>query len=51
MLRTGRDWITASALLAVLAALLGGNSAYKSVTTARTNVRRKKALASLEKDE
>ncbi|KAI8474182.1 MAG: translocon-associated protein beta [Monoraphidium minutum] len=51
MMRTGRDWISASVLLAVLAALFGGNSAYKSVTEARTNVRRKKALASLEKDE
>jgi hypothetical protein len=51
MMRTGRDWITASIVLAVLGVLLGGNSAYKGVSTARTNSRRKKALASLEKDE
>ncbi len=49
-LRTSRDWITASVMLAVLAAAVGGNSAYKSVNTARTDVRRKKALAALEKD-
>lgn len=51
MLRTSRDWITAAAVVAVLGVLIGGNSAYKSVSTVRTNVRRKKALASLEKDE
>ncbi|GBF98887.1 hypothetical protein Rsub_11525 [Raphidocelis subcapitata] len=50
MMRTSRDWFTAFAVLAVLGAALGGNSAYKGVSTARTNQRRKKALAELEKD-
>lgn len=50
-LRTGRDWISLSVILVVLGAVFGGNSAYKSVNVARTNSRRKKALASLEKDE
>lgn len=51
IMRTTRDWITASATVAVFVIVFGGNSIYKSVTEARTNVRRKKALASLEKDE
>jgi len=51
MMQTGRDWLRTAIIIGALAVALGGNSAYKSLTAARSNSRRKKALASLEKDE
>lgn len=51
MMRTPRDWLVGAVVFTLLAALFGGNSAYKSVTGARAASRRKAALASLEKDE
>jgi hypothetical protein len=47
---TVRDWVIAAVLLGAAAVVLGGNSAYKSVSAARTSIQRKKALAELEKD-
>jgi len=49
-LRTSRDWVSATALFGLMAVALGGNSAYKTVSAARTNNLRKRALAALEKD-
>lgn len=51
MLRTTRDWLVAGASFAVLAALFGGNSAYKAASSARASSRRRAALAALEKDQ
>jgi hypothetical protein len=50
LLHTARDWITAAVVLGAVALFFGGNSAYQSVSAARTNIQRKKALAALEKD-
>lgn len=49
--RTPTDWRNALIAFIVIGSLVGGNSLVKKAKTARTTQQRKRALASLEKDE
>jgi hypothetical protein len=51
MARTPADWRNLTIFIVLVAGALGANSMYKSANTARTDRRRKQALASLEKDQ
>lgn len=51
MARSATDWRNLTILLTVVGGALGANWAVKSVTTARSQQKRKKALESLEKDQ
>lgn len=51
ILNSPKDWRNFGIIIAVLAALIGGNQAVKSGLKARSTSKRNKALASLEKNE